>query len=156
MTKSDEGRDEKGRFATGHHLSFKGHRGQPGNKHRHVHGGAAAVQKLGRGEPFPENSLARSAELAVYDELQADGRQSLVVRNAARLQAATDLYWNAVEKAAQDGDLKMLDSYVKRFGWLASATLRAWAQVRREESEADKDTLDYNELVKELQADGED
>jgi sigma54-dependent transcription regulator len=76
---------------------------------------------------------ARQAELDVYAELEIDGRQAIVRRNAARLQAATDLFWNAVQKAAQDNDLDRLDHYVSRFGWLAGASLRAWAQVKIEE-----------------------
>jgi hypothetical protein len=57
----------------------------------------------------------------------------MVEKNAVRLQVASELYWNAVQKAAESGDLKKLDHYISRFGWLAGASLRAWAQLRQEE-----------------------
>jgi hypothetical protein len=95
------------------------------------HGGSGAVRRIGEGKDLV--GIARQVELDVYAELETDGRQSIVRRNAARLQAATDLYWSAVEKAAQDNDLKALDHYISRFGWLAGASLRAWAQVKAEE-----------------------
>ena len=98
------------------------------------HGGYGAALKLTKGEPLV--GLAREAELAVYAEVETQGRRAVVVRNAARLQAACDLFWNAVSKSAQDGDLQALDRYIARFGWLASASLRAWAQVKTE-SQAD-------------------
>ncbi len=40
-----------------------------------------------------------------------------------------------------------LDRYVKRFGWLAGASLRAWAQVKEEEPDADL-VADYEQIVK--------
>jgi hypothetical protein len=125
---------------------------EKGNKRALKHGGEAAVKAVQKGEPL--TGLARQAELAVYDELHEDGRYALVVRNAARLQAAADLYWDAVSKAAQDRDLDALDRYVKRYGWLAGATLRAWAQVKQEDA-ARPPALDYDELVAQLRKDKE-
>jgi len=110
-------RDAQGRFVQG-------------NKASTSHGGEGAVKSIQRSEPLC--GLAVDAEQAVADEYETEGRFALVVRNARRLQAACDLYWNAVAKAAGDGDLAALDKYVKRFGWLASSALRAWAQVRNE------------------------
>jgi hypothetical protein len=95
------------------------------------HGGEGATRRIREGKELI--GIARQAELDVYAELEIDGRQAIVRRNAARLQAATDLFWNAVQKAAQDNDLDRLDHYVSRFGWLAGASLRAWAQVKIEE-----------------------
>ncbi len=98
-----------------------------------VHGGEGAVKKLSSGQEFV--GLAHEAEHAVAVELETVGRASIVIRNARRLQAACDLFWNAVTKAAQVGDLESLDRYVARFGWLAGASLRAWAQVRQEDGD---------------------
>jgi hypothetical protein len=95
------------------------------------HGGAAAVISVQKGEPL--RGLAELAERDVLLELENKGALALIQRNATRLQACVDLYWNAIMKAAQEGDLKSLDHYVSRFGWLAGASLRAWAQVRQEE-----------------------
>ena len=94
------------------------------------HGGAGAVRAIQQGKPF--KGLAAQAEREVLADLDAHGRGALVVENATRLQTACRLYWGAVCKAADSGDLEALDKYVKRFGWLAGAALRAWGQVKQE------------------------
>jgi hypothetical protein len=43
---------------------------------------------------------------------------------------------------------------VRRFGWLAGSSLRAWEQVRKEEASRPK-ALDYDALVKELKRESE-
>jgi len=108
------------------------------------HGGAGAVKRVRDGREL--TGIARDAELAVYDELETEGRYALVIRNAARLQACADLYWNAVSKAASDGDLDGLDRYIKRYGWLAGVSLRAWAQVAQE-TPRDDGVLDYEAIL---------
>jgi len=120
--------------------------GQPENTNALRHGGAAAVKAIQDGEPL--TGPARDAELQVYETLETSGRYSLVRRTAARLQAACDLYWGAVSKAAENGDLKKLDSYIARFGWLAGCSLRAWAQVKEEEKgAAGAMVADYEEII---------
>jgi len=104
------------------------------------HGGEGAVKAIQHGTPH--TGLAAEAELAVYEELEDQGRYAIVVRNAARVQAAADLYWNAVATAAEDKDLEALDRYIKRYGWLAGVSLRAWAQVKAEQPEAAAYTID--------------
>jgi len=105
-----------------------------------IHGGEATVKALKAGTPL--TGLAAEAELAVYEELDTAGRYAIVVRNAARVQAAADLYWNAVAKAAQDQDLEALDRYIKRHGWLSGVALRAWAQVKAEAPDGQVYVLD--------------
>lgn len=117
----------------------------PGNNGNAVkHGGEAALDRIKTGEAL--TGPAREAELAAIDEFNTAGRQSLVLRNALRLQAACDLFWQAVNGAAEAGDLEALDRYVARFGWLAGASLRAWAQVAQEEKEAGQ-ALDYERIL---------
>jgi hypothetical protein len=101
------------------------------------HGGAAAVISVQKGTPL--HGLAAQAEQEVTLELENKGALALIQRNATRLQAACDLYWNAVQVAAQDGDLKALDHYVARYGWLAGCSLRAWTLVRQERRLKDED-----------------
>jgi len=127
-------RDDSGRFAEG-------------NQAQTTHGGAGAVQAIQRGEPF--KGLAASEERSVRAELQASGRAELVRQEAIRLKTACNLYWGAVCKAADDGDLQELDKYVKRYGWLAGATLRAWGQLADAERE-DAETLDYETVLERL------
>jgi hypothetical protein len=111
-------RNERGQFTEGNRASLR-------------HGGESAVKAIQKGEPL--TGLAAQAEAEVYTELDTTGRAALVVRNAARLQAATDLYWNAIQAVADQGNLEMLDKYVKRFGWLAGCSLRAWESARKEQ-----------------------
>lgn len=91
------------------------------------HGAEGGVTRITKGQELV--GLAADAEQAVYNELEQKGRLSLVIRDAARLQACADLFWNAVQKAAESGDLAQLDHFVARFGWLASSSLRAWQLV---------------------------
>ena len=120
---TDSNRNDRGQFVKGHEASTR-------------HSGEGAVKAIQRGEPL--RGLAAEAEEAVYTELSVEGRYSLVLRNAARLQAAADLYWNAVQVAAEQDDLDALDRYIKRYGWLASVSLRAWAQVKADSGDDER------------------
>lgn len=104
-----------------------------GNQTGVLHGGEGAIKRLHSGEPFI--GIARDAELQVINDLEEKGRPALVVQNATRLQAACDLFWNAVSKAAQDGNIDAIDKYIARFGWLAGVSLRAWLQVAGDEKD---------------------
>ena len=98
-------------------------------KNNLLHGGGAAEQALSRGRPF--EGLAAQAQAEVQDEYQASGAHAMVLGNAERIEAASRLYWNAITKAAEEGDIKTLDQYVARFGWLAGKAVAAWAEVRK-------------------------
>lgn len=108
---------------------------QPGNQTGARHNGETAVKAIQKGTEL--TGPARLAELEVYNELATEGRPAIVLRLAVRLTAAADLFHNAMVEAAESGDLQRMDSYCKRFGWLATSSLRAWAQVQAEEKQAD-------------------
>ena len=95
------------------------------------HGGESAIRSIQKGEPL--HGLAAETEQAVSTELELRGSYSMIEKNAVRLQTACELYWGAIMKAAETGDLQLLDHYIARYGWLASVSLRAWAQVRQEQ-----------------------
>ena len=101
------------------------------NQNAVKHGGAGAIKRITTGQPFI--GMAYDAEVQVQDEYKTDGPGALELRNAQRLQAAADLYWNAVSKAAESGDLQTIDKYIQRYGWLASLSLRAWTEIRKRE-----------------------
>ena len=44
-----------------------------------------------------------------------------------------------------------MPSYIKRFGWLAGASLRAWAQVKAEQPDR-PDVLDYEQVLAQRRA----
>jgi hypothetical protein len=106
-----------------------------GNQNAIKHGGESAVKAIQKGDPF--HGLATEIEQAVSAELVNNGAYSMIEKNAVRLQTACELYWGAIMKAAETGDLHSLDHYVARYGWLASVSLRAWAQVRQEQRRKD-------------------
>ncbi len=112
-------------------------RGAPlGNQNATVkHGGAGAVKAIQKGTDF--RGLAATQEQTVRNELADSGRVYLVEKNAVRLQVAADLYYAATLKAAESGDQARADEYIKTYGWLASAALRAWAQHRGEDKRDD-------------------
>ena len=93
------------------------------------HGGGAAVSDISQGQPL--RGLAAQAQADVKAEYETNGAQSMVQGNAERLEAASRLYWDAISKAAQDGDIKAMDAYLARFGWLAGKAVTAWAEVRK-------------------------
>ena len=145
MTENKAGRDpQTGQFLPGHV--------QEGAERLEVHGGAGAVRAIQQGEPF--RGLAAKEEHNVQADYAELGRAALVEENAVRLQTACRLYWSAVQKAADDGDLERLDGYIARFGWLAGASLRAWAEVRKEEK-ARPVALDYDKIIKEMTREGD-
>lgn len=89
------------------------------------HGGEKGIKQLQRGEPLTD--LAAEAEVGVRTELASDaGLTGIVERDAVRLQSVADLFFAAVVKAAQDGDLANLERYSARFAWLTAAAVRAW------------------------------
>jgi hypothetical protein len=94
------------------------------------HGGDGAVKRISEGKPFI--GLAEDERLAVEAQYKDGGQLPFMEANAIRCQAALNLFWNAVLKAAQDGDLLAFDRYIARYGWLAGVTMRAWADVGKE------------------------
>jgi len=115
-----------------------------GNTATLKHGGRAALNALTAGKPF--TGLARLVQEEVEADLETQGRPALVKELAVRLHTASRLYWTAIQHAADKGDLKLLDGYVARFGWLAQAALRAWMQDRRENPD-DPNVLDYETIL---------
>ncbi len=102
---------------------------ETGNKLALKHGGGAAVSDISQGQPL--RGIAAQAQAEVKAEYETNGAQAMVQGNAERLEAASRLYWDAITKAAQDGDIKAMDAYLARFGWLAGKAVSAWAEVRK-------------------------
>ena len=112
------------------------------NKHNqsaYKHGGEGALKRIQEGKPFI--GLASEEEQRIIAEYELTGRLELEKQTAVRLQTVQNLYWDAINKAAQDGDLITLDRYVARFGWLAGCSLRAWDQVGKGEKKLNKKSI---------------
>lgn len=106
--------------------------GNIGNQNTVKHGGAGAIKRISEGKSFI--GIAYEAQKEVEAQLAESGIDSMMQYDAIRLQAATNLYWDAIQKAAEDGDLAALDRYIARLGWLAGVTIRAWEAVKRLQS----------------------
>ncbi len=109
-------------------------------------GAERAVKQIQHGQAL--TGPAREAEEQVRDDLANIGRVEIVTNAAIRLEAVARLFYNAVIDASERGDMEKLDTYVKRFGWLQSSALRAWAQVKQEKADA-PNALDYEIITSE-------
>ena len=114
------------------------------------YGGEGAVKRISTGKPLI--GIAAEEEKAVTAELAERGVSDIVRADAVKLQAAANLYWNAVMKAAQDGDINALDRYVARFGWIQGVTLRAWMQVRSDEKDKAKGGVPIVDVIAAMDA----
>ena len=101
------------------------------------HGGEAGVKALTSGAPFRGPAIV--AQVEVHDLYVNEGAAFMVQRGAERLQAVTDLYYDAILAASQNGaTVAVLDGFVARFGWLQGKTLSAWAILRKGSKKTDK------------------
>jgi hypothetical protein len=125
--------------------------GTKGNTNSQTHGAAAGERALSTGVDF--SGLAAVTEQAVRAEMETDGISSIVKRDAIRLQVVADLYYAAILGA---GSLEQLDSLVKRYGWIAASTLRAWAQLEQAQKAVDRvGVVDVLDAVKGANDDSE-
>ena len=103
--------------------------GEKENQSATKHGGEGAIRRVSTGQPFL--GIALDQQHSVEARLETEGLEAIIQENAIRLQTASDLYYSAVLKAAQDGDAAAFDRFIARYGWIAGVTLRAWAQVKQ-------------------------
>lgn len=128
----DNGRNPDGTFAPGNQSSLK-------------HGIERSIKALASGGDLV--GRAHDAQLAVHSEIETDGVISLLRRNIERSQAVTDLIWNEIQAAVENGDSEHFAAWVKRHGWLVGVVNRAIQQLADFEKNGDKGTLDYEALL---------
>lgn len=108
------------------------------------HGGESAIKRIRAGLPLV--GLAREELDSVTDKMNTEGIPALEEETALELHSIKRLFYKAALAALEREDMKAFDLYCQRFGWLASASLRAWAQVaqsRRNQGQA----LDYEQIL---------
>ncbi len=110
-------------------------------------GAEAAVRALSRGEPF--TGLAARELCEVIQTFEDEGRLEIMKHNAYRGQATANLFWQAIQKAADEGDLQRLDEYVKRFGWLLGVVTRLWQAEAIEEKAAKGNSTEVDAILAE-------
>jgi hypothetical protein len=93
-------------------------------------GAEGALKRYGQGEPFIGAALAAEHE-AIEAIKRPGGLDDLLEQNAARLQAISNLYFEAMSYQAAQGDLEKFDQYAARYGWLTSKTILALAELRK-------------------------
>ncbi len=119
--------------------------GVRGNRFALKHGGGAMIRAITYDLPTPV--IVRGIENEVKAELaEPGGLESIIVKQATRLEVAARLYYDAMVKAGQDGDLDAMAAHSRTFGWLAGAALRAWALVR----ESKPSTFDPSKIIDNL------
>jgi len=123
------------------------------NQHAIKHGGAAATQAIAEGTPF--TGLAAAEQERVMLQLAEIGSLGIETDIMTRLVTCTNLYWNAVIKAAESGDINSLDRYVSRFGWLAQASMRALKQTVDHEKERGSDPIDAQVILDTYRKEGD-
>jgi len=115
----------------------------PGNTMRITHGGSKAIKALSDGVPLA--GWALELEERLHIEIERDGLVAMMRARAERYQAVADLYYALCLGA---DDAKVLDNFVKRFGWLQSAASRMWFALESLERERDDGkTLDYETIL---------
>lgn len=93
-------------------------------------GAEGALKRYGQGQPFIGQALAAERE-ATEAIKRPGGLDDLLEQNAARLQAISNLYFEAMTYQAAQGDLEKFDQYAARYGWLTSKTILALAELRK-------------------------
>lgn len=95
------------------------------------HGGAGAMSRITKGMEFV--GLAAEAQGEVQARVQDHGIDGELRRNAERWQAATDLYFNALMAALQQGNIEQATEFYAKWGWGNNSAIRAWSVVKQNE-----------------------
>ncbi len=98
-----------------------------GNQAALKHGGAAAYRAIAQKKEF--TGLARETEKAIEDDLHSNGSKAMLAKDCIRLHTAAELYWGHILGAIEAGDMPRFESYVKTYGWLATAGARLLGQL---------------------------
>jgi hypothetical protein len=98
-----------------------------GNQAATVHGGAAAVRSIATKTPF--TGLAGEVEKKIQSDYELEGPAAMLLKDCVRIHTAADMYWQAIMGAAESGDVTKFESYVKTYGWLATAGARLLGQL---------------------------
>jgi len=112
-----------------------------GNQSHLIHGGAAARVALTKGAEF--KGVARDMEKQIQAEYDTKGPPELLKRSAIRIHTVAELYWSAILGATEEGNMAKFESYVKTYGWLASAGARLLTElIKQEGKEPHRNALD--------------
>ena len=102
---------------------------ESGNSAAEKHGAAGAVDALIHGREFTPRGLAKQADVEL--ELEERGIDAILERSAVRLQTVSDLFYDAIQAAAQSNDVDRIDHLSQRFGWIQSKAVLAWKEVKQ-------------------------
>jgi hypothetical protein len=117
-------------------------------------GAEGALKRYGQGTPFIGSALAAEND-ATESIKRPGGLDDLLEQNAARLQAISTLYYEAMMYQASQGDLDKFDQYAARYGWITSKTILALAEVKKNQRASGgklaQVLLDYKDAAKTTQ-----
>jgi len=130
------------------HDEFDG-RWLPDNRVSTKHGGEGALQRLGRGQELV--GMGAEVEIEVRAEYEARGAVALMVDETIRLATVSRLFHRAVLAAAESGDLKMLERYAHRGGWLGGVVVRALKDLIEVQDKENRG--DYAAVIQQIEED---
>ena len=132
------GRDNagSGRFAENNRVSTK-------------HGGDGALLRLGRGLPLV--GMGAEIELVVRAELEEGGTRALLADEVVRIATVSRLFYRAFLTAEAAGDLKLIERYAGRSGYLANATVQCLSKLA--ELEEKQSRGDYASVIAQIEED---
>ena len=118
----------------------------PGAAERAVkHGAGAGEVAITKGADF--SGMAQEEQARVMAELEMEGIDAIMRRDAIRYQTVSDLYFAAILGCT---DIERLDMYVRRWGWITGHAMRAWRDVKDAEKAAG--VKDVTEVLKALRS----
>lgn len=123
---------------------------QPGNTAALKHGGEGALVRLRTGEPFI--GLAREVLDGVLADLGVNldvltGIEGVLVRRAARFEAAARMFDHAADAAACEGNLDRWEKFQQRSGWIGGRAFGALGDVKEMLKKRQESTLDYEAVL---------
>ena len=121
----------------------------PGNENRLVHGGRRAITALGQGEPLRGVAAELAADVAA--ELAADGTVATMWQTAIDHLAVARLYLGLI---LAETDVIVLDTWIKRFGWLNSKAFNMLRDLAKMEQGVGGGVVDYEAILAEKARNG--
>lgn len=99
------------------------------------HGGAGALHAIQHDKEF--SPLAEAALVEVQALARELGAVGMVRRTTERLQVVSDLYYGAIEKAAQEHDTAQMTKLIQVWGWITNSAARGWLELAKHEKKDD-------------------
>jgi hypothetical protein len=117
-----------------------------GNQNATVHGGAGAWRRIQTGQELI--GLAAQVQHDLEMEVaQPGGWETLIKRQALRMESAAYMYWGAYVSALEAGNYTLATSYVKVWCWIQASAHRAALAALKIEDDAEARQLSLDDVL---------